>query len=138
MAKRRAYPSDLSDAEWESLEGHVPPPQPGGRPPKYSRREVVNGIRYALRSGCAWRLLPHDLPPWDTCYGYFRRWKRDGTWKRIHDGLRGDLREAARRHREPSAGIIDSQSVKTTEKGGSMGTTPARRSTAGKGTSSSM
>lgn len=135
---RAAYPSDLSDGEWEILVEHIPAPKEGGRPAKYTRREVVNAIRYTLRTGCAWRLLPHDFPPWDTCYGYFRRWKKDGIWKRIHDALRGDLREAAGRNREPSAGIIDSQSVKTTEKGGPMATTRARRSMAGRGTSSSM
>ena len=138
MPNRAAYPSDLTDEEWNLLEDLVPEPKTGGRPAKYPRREIVNGIRYTLRTGCAWRLLPHDLPPWSTTYHYFRRWSWDGTWRRIHDQLRGDVREAAGREREPSAGIIDSQSVKTTEKGGRAATTRARRSAAGRDTSSSM
>jgi len=101
----------------------------GGRPPE-DRRELINGIRYVVRSGCAWRLIPHDLPKWGTCYHYFRLWKNDGTWQRIHDGLRGDIREAAGRKREPSAAVIDAQSVKTTEKGGFVAMTLARKSTA--------
>jgi len=77
--------------------------------------DLCNGIRYGLRSGCAWRLLPHDLPPWQTVYGYFWTWRRDGTWERIHDLPRGAVREQAGRDPQPSAGIVDSQSVRMTD-----------------------
>jgi transposase len=126
---RQRYPSDLSDQEWQLLEPLLPPPKTTGRPIKYPRREVVNGIRYVLRSGCAWRMLPHDLPPWRTAFHYFRTWKRDGTWERIHGELRDQVRLAEGRSSSPSAAIIDSQSVKTTEKGGLVAMTLARRST---------
>jgi putative transposase len=89
-----------------------------GRPRKYDRREIVNGIFYVLRTGCTWDMMPHDLPKWHACQQYFSRWKRDGTWKRMHDGLREELRAKMGREKTPSAAIIDSQSVKTAEKGG--------------------
>ena len=90
--KRPAYPSDLSDREWQLLEPRLPPPKPGGRPITYPRREIVNAIRYVLRTGCAWRMLPHDLPPWRIVFHYFRTWRRDGTWQRVHDTLHAMLR----------------------------------------------
>ena len=109
------------------LEPLLPPPKPGGRPVKYPRREVVNAIRYVLRTGCSWRMLPHDLPPWRTAFHYFRTWRRDGTWQRAHDTLRSLTRQSEGRRASPSAAIIDSQSVKTAEKGGPGVTTQARR-----------
>lgn len=133
---RKSYPSDLRDREWQLLEPLLPPPKPGGRPIKYSRREVVNAIRYVLRTGCAWRMLPHDLPPWRITFHYFRTWRRDGTWERVHSALRDQVRVSQGRDASPSAAIIDSQSVKTTEKGGLVAMTLVRGSVEGSGTSS--
>lgn len=127
MAKRKLYPSDLTDNAWRVLEPLVPHVKAGGRPPDHARREVVNAILYVLRTGCQWRALPHDLPPWKTVYAYFRTWRLDGTWKRIHDTLRRKVRRSVGKHTEASAGIVDSQTVKTTEKGGRAATTPARK-----------
>lgn len=126
----QGYDTDLSDAEWEILKPLVPKAKPGGRPEEYSKRSVVNAIRYVARTGCQWRMLPHEYPPWSTVYKYFRRWSDDGTWERIHDRLRVEVRVQAGRHRQPSAAILDSQSVKTTEKGGRGVTTRARKSKA--------
>ena len=117
---RAVYPTDLTDAEWILLEPLVPGPKPGGRPAKYSRREVVNAIRYVLCTGCAWRLLPHDLPPWQLVYHYFWVWRRDGTWQEIHDALLPGVRRFLGRQSSPSAAVIDSQWVKTPEKGASV------------------
>lgn len=136
MEARKSYPTDLSNAEWDLIKDQVPPPKPGGRPPDYERREIVNAIRYVIRSGCAWRLLPHDLPPWQITYHYFWEWRRQGVWESIHDKLRGDLREKLGRNREPSAAILDSQSVKTTEKGGPTVTMRVKKSMAASATSS--
>ena len=124
---RPNYPTDLNDREWQLLEPLLPPPKPGGRPVKYPRREVVNAIRYVLRTGCSWRMLPHDLPPWRTAFHYFRTWRRDGTWQQAHDALRSLTRQFEGRQASPSAAIIDSQSVKTAEKGGPEVTMRARR-----------
>jgi putative transposase len=101
----------------------VPTAKPGGRPEKYPKREILNGIFDMLRGGCAWRPLPHDFPPWQIVYQYFWRWQQDGTWQVLHDRLRGDVRVALGQQRQPSAGLIDSQSVKTTAQGGSAATT---------------
>lgn len=115
---RSAYPSDLSDEQWALIQPLLPPAKPGGRPRAVDLREILNGIFYLLRSGCAWRMLPHDLPPWPTVQWYYDQWRKDGTWIVIHDTLRAQVRLAAGRQEEPSAAILDSQSVKTTHKGG--------------------
>jgi putative transposase len=115
---RRAYTTDLSDAEWAYLEAHLPAPQPYGRPRLHSPREILNAIFYIVRSGCAWRLLPHDFPPWKTVHHYFRIWRIDGTWERLNTALRERLRVRLGRNSQPSAGMVDSQSAKTTGVGG--------------------
>jgi len=112
----------------------VPAAKPGGRPEDYPKREVLNGIFYLVRSGYSWRMLPYDLPPWRIVYHYFRTWRRDGTWVLINDLLRGDVRVAAGKQRQPSAGVIDSQSVETTEKGGSLATIRTKTTTAANAT----
>ncbi len=115
---RKPYPTDLSDAEWSCLEGHLPDPQNYGRPRIHSFREILNAIFYIVRGGCPWRLLPHEFPPWKTVYHYFRFWRLDGTWERLHRALRERVRVRIGRNSQPSAGIVDSQSVKTTGVGG--------------------
>ena len=119
--KRKKYPSDLSDVEWQALEPLIPEAKPGGRPRTVNMREVLNAIFYVLRGGCAWRMLPHDFPTWKTVYHYFRQWRLDGVWEKMNKALRIALREAAGREAEPSAAIVDSQSVKTTETKGVRG-----------------
>jgi transposase len=114
---RRAYPSDLSDREWALLAPLLPAAKPGGRPRSVDLREIVNAIRYWRRGGVAWRALPHDLPAWQTVSHYWRAWRLSGDWERIHTRLRAWLRVRAGRATTPSAGLIDSQSVTTTEKG---------------------
>ena len=131
---RKAYPSDLTDAQWRLIERRIPPAEPGGRHRSVDMREVVNGIMYLARTGCSWRQLPHDFPPWGTIHYYYRRFRLDGSWQKIHDALRGKVRVAEGRKVSPSAAIIDSQTVKTTEKGGHAGTMRARRSKVASGT----
>ena len=115
---KRSYSTDLTDAEWERLQLHVPPPNKRGRPKTHSTREILNAIFYLLKSGCAWRLLPRDFPPWETVYWWFRRWCIDGTFERLNAALRERLRVQLRRNPQPSAGVVDSQSAKTTGVGG--------------------
>ena len=130
MSPRTPYPTDLTGPQWAQVSRFIPAPKPDGRPARYDRREVVNALLYVARTGCQWRAMPHDLPPWRIVYWYFMARKKDGTLDRLHDELRGDLRQAEGRHRQPSAAVIDSQSVKTTEKGGPGVTTRGGRSPA--------
>ncbi len=124
---RKRYPSDLTDEQWTLLEPLIPPAKPGGRPRSVDLREIANAMLYLLRTGCPWRSLPHDLPPWGTVWAYFRRWRDDGTLDRLHDHLRERVRTEAGRDPNPSALILDSQSVKTAEKGGRVAMTLGRR-----------
>jgi putative transposase len=127
MARQKHYPSDLTDAEWMMLAPLLPPPKRLGRPARVERREVVNAILYVLRTGCQWRYLPEGCPNWNTVYWYFVRWTDDGTWERVNDALRRRVRGQAGRDPDPSAAIMDSQSVKTTERGAVAATTRTRR-----------
>lgn len=120
---RRPYPSDMTEAQWAYLAPLLPAVRPGGRPRAHPLREIVDAMRYVLRTGCQWRALPHEYPPWQTVYHYFRAWRLDGTWERLNDELREEVRARAGRNRQPSAAILDSQSVRTTEKGGLAATT---------------
>jgi transposase len=135
---RKSYPTDLTDDEWRVLEPLIPGAKPGGRPRSVDPREIMNAIRYQLRGGGAWRLLPHDLPPWGTVHYYYRRWRLDGTWQQVHDTLRAHVRTTVGREPTPSAAILDSPSVKTTEKGGLAAMTAANASAGASATSSSM
>lgn len=112
------YPSDLTDREWQYIKPLIPPAKSGGRSRITDMRLTVNAIFYLTRAGCAWRYLPRDYPPWPTVYGYFRAWRLDGTWQRIHDRLRARVRAQEGRASQPSAAILDSQTVKTTDRGG--------------------
>jgi putative transposase len=108
------YPSDLTDSQWHLIKGLLPPPKSRGRP-RLDLRQVIDAISYVLKGGIQWRMMPTDCPRWQSAYGYFRRWRRDGTWRRIHDALRASVRRRAGRHKHPTAGCLDSQSVRTTE-----------------------
>jgi putative transposase len=115
---KRSYSTDLTDAEWKCLEPHIAAPSKRGRPKTHTTCEILNAIFYILKSGCAWRLLPRDFPPWETAYWWFRRWRIDGTFERLNAALRERLRVRLGRNPQPSAGVIDSQSAKTTGVGG--------------------
>ena len=131
------YPSDLTDAEWALVVAEVPPALPGGNKRTVDVREVVNGVMYILSTGCQWRALPKDLPPRSTIYDYLDRWSHDGTLERLHHALYVKCRERSGREASPSAAVIDSQSVKSAEKGGRgsirTASTRARRSRARSG-----
>ena len=115
---RCPYPSDLSDAEWGLLKPLLASSESRGRPPKWPAPRVAEAVFYLLRSGCAWRMLPREYPPWQTVYYHFRKWRRSGALRTAHDRLREAVREAEGRNREPSGAVLDSQTVKTTSVGG--------------------
>jgi putative transposase len=115
---RRRYPTDLSDAEWRCIEPYITCPNRRGRPRIYGLRRVLDAVFYILRSGCAWRLLPCEFPPWRSVYYWFRKWRIEGTFERLNGALRERLRILSGRNAQPSAGIVDSQSAKTTGVGG--------------------
>ena len=135
------YPSDVTDDEWSLLKPHIPRAKRGGNRRHVDEREIVNGLMYILSTGCQWRAIPKDLPARSTLYGYFDLWSWDGTLERIHHALYMECREDAGREASPSAAIIDSQSVRSAEKGGHrtrLVTMPARRSRARSGIFSSI
>jgi putative transposase len=116
--ERQPYPSDLRDAEWALLQQVLPKPKKPGRPPRYARREIWNAIFYQDRTGCQWRALPHDFPPWADVWEHFRRWKKNGWLAAAHAALRCQVRLQAGKEATPSVGILDTQAVRTPQKGG--------------------
>ena len=128
--KKKRYTSDLTEAQWRIIAWLIPPAKTGGRPRTSNIREVLNGIFYRLKTGCSWENLPKDFPPHKTVSRYHREWTLDGTIEKIHAVLRGMVRKQAGKAETPTAGIIDSQSVETTEKGGTVVTMPVKRSRA--------
>ena len=134
--ERKAYPSDLTDAQWQRIQEVLPTAKGGrtGRRRTYALREIWNAIFYQARTGCQWRYLPHDLPPWEDVWEHFRHWRDDGTITRVHDALREQVRMQAGKEPTPSAAIMDSQSVKTPQKGGPTALTRTSRSKAASAT----
>jgi putative transposase len=120
MSSAQKYPSDLSDEQWQIIQRLLPKPAHRGRKP-ICRRRIIDAVLYVLRTGCQWRQLPHDFPNWNTVYGIFRRWRLDGTWKRIHDSLRDRARRQVGKKAQPTAAIIDSQSIRSAEGGEERG-----------------
>lgn len=116
-----AFPTRLTDAQWAILEPLVPANKKGGRPPKHSRRSILEGIVYVVRQGCTWRALPKEFPPWTTVFWYFQEWQAQGVWDAITDALRRKLRLKLGRDETPTAGIVDSQTVRGSEQPGPRG-----------------
>ena len=134
--RRKPYPTDLTDNQWAILEPLIPDAKPGGRPRKADKRRIVEAILYQLRAGSAWRLLPHDFPPWQTVYYYLRRWQAEGVWATVHHTLLMADRERAGREASATAAIMDSQSVRSADqKGGGKASMRVRKSMAASATS---
>lgn len=121
MKKNQLYPTDLTDRQWDCIKDLIPAAKPGGRPRSWEMRAVINAILYLVVSGCQWRMLPREYPAWQSVYPDFQQWRDDGTWQRIPDTLRAQVRQRAGRHKHPTAGARDSQSVKTTQIPGMRG-----------------
>jgi transposase len=136
--QRQAYPSDLTDGQWEVVLSLMPAAKNGrtGRPRKYPLREIWNALMYIARTGCSWRQLPHDFPPWGDVKQHFRRWRNAGVIDQVHDALRDQARKNSKRKVQPAAGSIDSQSVRTAEKRGMPGATMRARRSPGASASS--
>ena len=127
MARKR-YPTDLTDSQWKRIEPLIPPAKPGGRPRSTDMRDVLDAIFYITRTGCAWRMLPHDFPPCKTVFDFFAKWRDGGTWESIHARLRERVRRRAKRQREPRIAVLDSQSVKTSDQAGERGFDAGKKS----------